>query len=115
MNATIEARIKELLEKAENKDLSNSVRYKCRRDAGILRLLGNLDISPEKLDKDDASTFDRLMDPVTYEPVVVAEGDSLMQLLEDNQDRRDVMTKITNACKEAGLKIDFPSGTIIKA
>lgn len=115
MNAIIEARIDELLVKAETKELSNSVRYKSRRDAAILRLLGNLEVEKVELDAEDKETFERLMDPVTYEPVVVAEGDVIMKILEDNQDRRDVMTKITNACKEAGLKLDFASGKIVKA
>lgn len=115
MNAAIQARIDELMVKANDKELSNSVRYKSRRDAGILRLLGNLGVEKVELDKEDKETFERLMDPVTYEPIVVNEGDSIMKLLEDNQDRRDVMTKITNACKEGGLKIDFTAGKIVKA
>lgn len=115
MNATIQARIDELLVKANDKELSNSVRYKARRDAAILRLIGNAQVDQTGMDKEDRETFERLMDPTTYEPVVVNEGDSLMKLLEDNQDRRDVMTKITNACKEGGLKIDFAAGKIVKA
>lgn len=119
MNATIQARIDELTVKANDKELSNSVRYKCRRDASILRLIDELGGSDldfiETLTPESKETFERLMDPTTYEPVVVNEGDSLMKLLEDNQDRRDVMTKITNACKEGGLKIDFAAGKIVKA
>lgn len=115
MNEAIQTRINELLVKAENKELSNSVRYKSRRDAAILRLIGNAQVERTGMDKEDQETFERLMDPTTYEPVIVAEGDSIMKLLEDNQDRRDVMTKITNACKEGGLKIDFAAGKIVKA
>ena len=111
----IQERIKELNEKAGNKELSNSVRYKCRRDASILQLLGELDVESATLSQESKETFERLMDPETYEPIVVAEGDSIMKILEDNQDRRDVMGKVTKAAEKAGLKLDFASGKIVKA
>lgn len=111
----IQERIEELVKKSENKELSNSVRYKCRRDASILQLLGELDVENADLSDESKETFERLMDPETYEPIVVAEGDSLMKILEDNQDRRDVMGKVTKAAEKAGLKLDFTSGKIVKA
>ena len=39
----------------------------------------------------------------------------IMKILEDNQDRRDVMGKVTKAAEKAGLKLDFASGKIVKA
>ena len=113
----IQERIEELNEKAGNKELSNSVRYKCRRDASILALLEELGVEEVKtgLSQESKETFERLMDPETYEPIVVAEGDSIMKILEDNQDRRDVMGKVTKAAEKAGLKLDFTSGKIVKA
>lgn len=111
--AIINARIEELNEKAGNKELSNSVRYKCRRDASILRLIGNL--GDVELDAEDSITLSRLLDPDVNEPIIVSEGDSIMKILEDNQDRRDVMTKVTKAAEKLGLKLDFASGKIIKA
>ena len=116
MNTNIEARIKELNEKADNKELSNSVRYKARRDASILRLVGNLE--PENgfnFDKEDNETFNRLMDPDVNEPIIVAEGDSLMKIMEENQDRRDVLAKVAKAAEKIGCKIDFAAGKIVKA
>lgn len=111
----IQERIEELVKKSENKELSNSVRYKCRRDASILQLLDELDVENADLSDESKETFERLMDPETYEPIVVAEGDSIMKILEDNQDRRDVMGKVTKAAEKAGLKLDFASGKIVKA
>ena len=110
----IQERIEELVKKSENKELSNSVRYKCRRDASILQLLDELDVENADLSDESKETFERLMDPETYEPIVVAEGDSIMKILEDNQDRRDVMGKVTKAAEKAGLKLDFASGKIVK-
>ena len=110
----IQERIEELVKKSENKELSNSVRYKCRRDASILQLLSELDVENADLSDESKETFERLMDPETYEPIVVAEGDSIMKILEDNQDRRDVMGKVTKAAEKAGLKLDFASGKIVK-
>lgn len=115
MNTQVKDRIAELLAKAEDKNLSNSVRYKCRRDASILRLLGNLEIESKELDEEDDETFGRLLNPEVYDPIVVNEGDSIMKLLEENADRRDVMGKITKAGRDKGLKLDFASGKIIKA
>jgi hypothetical protein len=115
MNASIVGRINELKLKAENKELSNSVRYKCRRDMDILRLIGNGIPEGTVLDDEDRATLARLMDPEVNEPIVVNEGDLIMKILEDNQDRRDVMGKVTKAAEKAGLKLDFASGKIVKA
>ena len=111
----INTRIAELNKKAEDKALSNSVRYKCRRDASILRLIGNLDIESADLDAEDVDTIGRLLNPDVNEPVQVEEGDSIMKLLEENQERRDVMGKLTKAAEKAGLKLDFASGKVVKA
>lgn len=112
----ITSRIKELNEKADNKELSNSVRYKSRRDAAILRLIGNLEPKDGfNFDKDDNETFNRIMDPDVNEPIIVAEGDSLMKIMEENQDRRDVLAKVTKAAEKIGCKVDFAVGKIVKA
>lgn len=110
-----DARIKELTAKADNKDLSNSVRYKSRRDADILTfIVGNVPVE-HALNDADSATLDRLMDPEVFETITVSEGDSIMKLLEENQDRRDVMGKLSKAAEKAGLKLDFASGKVVKA
>jgi hypothetical protein len=117
MNIAINARIKDLEAKAGNKELSNSVRYKSRRDADILRVFDELGVEEDggDLSEESKETLQRLVDPETYEPLVVSEGDNIMKVLEDNQDRRDIMGKVTKAAEKAGLKLDFASGKIVKA
>ena len=112
--ALINDRIAELNKKGEDKALSNSDRYKCRRDASILRLIAN-HVDDKELDAEDDDTLGRLLNPEVYEPILINEGDSIMKLLEDNQDRRDVMGKLNKAAEKAGLKLDFGSGKVVKA
>lgn len=46
--------------------------------------------------------------------IVVNEGDSLLELLQKYDGKKDLQKKLTAACEKAGLAIDYKTGLIVK-
>lgn len=94
--------------------------YKLGRNRRVLCLIRTLldTYDENKLsdaDKDTLTLLTTLENERTVYKVEVHEGDSIMNLLQEYQDVKDIMSKITKACERSGLKQDFTTGTIVKA
>ena len=104
-----------------SKNTRSTKLYALSKERRILHLLRALiEQQPDiKLSEDDMNTFTLLTtlaeERVRYEAVVVNEGDKIQDVLETYKERKDIFKKLQAACEKAGLKMDFSTGTIIKA
>ena len=81
----------------------------------FLRELGRYEEEVE-MEDDMAGKFDSFItsaaDRASHTTIEVREGDSLVELLQRYQDRKDVFAKIQKACEDKGLTINTATGTI---
>ena len=106
-----------------NESISKNTRgtqlYKLGRERRVLHLINSLIAQlgdNVKFSKDDMDTF-VLITTLTSEraersSVEVHEGDSIQELLEKYQDKKDILKKLQTACEKAGLKMNFKTGLI---
>lgn len=106
-----------------NETLSKNTRgtqlYKLGRERRVLHLINSLITQAGdkiKLSEDDMDTFVLITtlsgERNTRTSVEVHEGDSIQELLEKYQDKKDILKKLQNACEKANLVMNFKSGLI---
>lgn len=106
-----------------NESISKNTRgtqlYKLGRDRRVLHLINSLITQvgdKVKFDKDDMDTFVLITtlagERVERSPIEVKEGDSIQELLEKYQDKKDILKKLQNACNKANLVMNFKTGTL---
>lgn len=109
-----------------NETLSKNTRgtqlYKLGRERRVLHLINSL-ISQlggnVSLNEADMDTF-VLITTLTGEradrsSVEVKEGDSILELMQKYAEKKDLAAKLNKAAEKKGLKLDFTTGTVIKA
>lgn len=106
-----------------NESISKNTRgtqlYKLGRDRRVLHLINALLTQlGDKVwfDEEDRDTL-VLITTLTSERAVrssveVHEGDSIQELLEKYQDKKDILKKLQNACEKTGLRMNFKTGLI---
>lgn len=106
-----------------NETLSKNTRgtqlYKLGRERRVLHLINSLITQlgdKVKLYEDDMDTL-VLITTLSGERAVrtsveVHEGDSIQELLEKYQDKKDILKKLQNACEKANLVMNFKTGLI---
>lgn len=106
-----------------NETLSKNTRgtqlYKLGRDRRILHLIASLLKDDTKLEGDDLDTF-VLITTLSSEraertSIEVKEGDTILELMQKYEEKRDLQKKLIAACEKAGLKLDYTSGKVVKA
>lgn len=106
-----------------NETLSKNTRgtqlYKLGRDRRILHLIASLLKDDTKLEGDDLDTF-VLITTLSSEraertSIEVNEGDTILELMQKYEEKRDLQKKLIAACEKAGLKLDYTSGKVVKA
>lgn len=104
-----------------SKNTRSTKLYALGRDRRVLHLIRTLiEKNPDiKLDKDDAETFVLITTLITERAaqisVEVHEGDNILDLLKKYEDKKNIADKLTKACEKAGLKLDYATGTVVKA
>lgn len=93
--------------------------YKLGRDRRILHLIASLLKDDTKLEGDDLDTF-VLITTLSSEraertSIEVKEGDTILELMQKYEEKRDLQKKLIAACEKAGLKLDYTSGKVVKA
>ena len=106
-----------------NETLSKNTRgtqlYKLGRDRRVLHLIASLLKDDTKLEGDDLDTF-VLITTLSSEraertSIEVKEGDTILELMQKYEEKRDLQKKLIAACEKAGLKLDYTSGKLVKA
>lgn len=106
-----------------NETLSKNTRgtqlYKLGRERRVLHLIASLLKDDTKLEGDDLDTF-VLITTLSSEraersSVEVKEGDSILELMQKYEEKKDLQKKLVTACEKAGLKLDYTSGKVVKA
>lgn len=109
-----------------NESISKNTRgtqlYKLGRDRRVLHLINSLITQLDdkvKFDEADMDTF-VLITTLSSEraersSVEVHEGNSIQELLEKYQDKKDILKKLQNACEKANLVMNFKTGLIEKS
>ena len=106
-----------------NETLSKNTRgtqlYKLGRERRVLHLINSLITQlgdNVKFSKDDMDTFVLITtlsgERAVRSSVEVHEGDSIQELLEKYQDKKDILKKLQNACEKANLVMNFKTGLI---
>ena len=106
-----------------NETLSKNTRgtqlYKLGRERRVLHLISSLITQAGdkiKLSEDDLDTFVLITtlagERAVRSSIEVKEGDSIQELLEKYQDKKDILKKLQTACEKAGLVMDFKTGLI---
>lgn len=112
-----------------NETLSKNTRgtqlYKLGRDRRVLHLIRSLltlagdDDGLVELSENDMDTFVLITTLASERPerssIEVNEGDSILELLQKYEDKKDLQKKLATACEKKGLKLDYVSGTVVKA
>ena len=103
-----------------NESLSKNTRgtqlYKLGRERRVLHLINALlsQIENVKLSEDDMDTFVLITtlagERAIRSSVEVHEGDSIQELLEKYQDKKDILKKLQNACEQMSLVMNFKTG-----
>lgn len=103
-----------------NKTTRNTKLYKIKRDERTITLIQHLieqlptDYKWEKSDRDTFILLTTLAsERVTYEPIIVQEGDMIIDLLQKYDGRKDIMNKLTAACASVNCHMDFASGKVV--
>ena len=96
--------------------------YKLSRDRRVLHLINTLLTqvgNKIRLLDDDIDTLVLITtlsgERAVRSSVEVHEGDSIQELLEKYQDKKDILKKLQNACEKAGLRMNFKTGLIEKS
>jgi len=101
------------------KSTRGTQRYKLSRDRRILHLIKSLITDSTEITEENMNTFVLLTtlesEKKVYDAVVVKEGDSILQLAEKYDDRKDPIGKIKAACDKAGLVMNYSTGLIEKS
>lgn len=109
-----------------NETLSKNTRgtqlYKLGRECRVLHLVSSL-VSQlgDKVVLNDADrdTLVLITTLASERPertsVEVQEGDSILELMQKYADKKDLQRKLVQACEKKGLKLDYKSGTVVKA
>ena len=106
-----------------NETLSKNTRgtqlYKLGRERRVLHLINSLIAQlgdNVKFSKDDMDTFVLITtlagERTARSSVEVHEGDSIQELLEKYQDKKDILKKLQIACEKANLVMNFKTGLI---
>lgn len=112
-----------------NETLSKNTRgtqlYKLGRDRRVLHLIRSLltlagdDDGLVELSEDDMDTFVLITtlagERAERSSIEVNEGDSILELLQKYEEKKDLQKKLATACEKKGLKLDYVSGTVVKA
>lgn len=107
---------------AVTKNTRGTQLYKLGRERRVLHLINSLLTQlgdNTKLEKDDLDTF-VLITTLASEraertSIEVCEGDSILDLLQKYDGKKDIQHKLTTACEKAGLKLDYTTGKVVKA
>lgn len=96
--------------------------YKLGRDRRVMHLIGSLveQLGDKvKLTADDMDTFVLITtlsgERTERSSVEVNEGDSILELLQKYEDKKDLQKKLATACEKKGLKLDYATGKVVKA
>ena len=112
-----------------NETLSKNTRgtqlYKLGRDRRVLHLIRSLltlagdDAGLVELSENDMNTFVLITtlarERTERSSIEVNEGDSILELLQKYEEKKDLQKKLATACEKKGLKLDYISGTVVKA
>lgn len=112
-----------------NETLSKNTRgtqlYKLGRDRRVLHLIRSLltlagdDDGLVELSENDMNTFVLITtlagERAERSSIEVNEGDSILELLQKYEEKKDLQKKLATACEKKGLKLDYASGTVVKA
>ena len=109
-----------------NESISKNTRgtqlYKLGTERRVLHLINSLITQlgdNVKFSKDDMDTFVLITtlagERAVRSSVEVHEGDSIQELLEKYQDKKDILKKLQNACEKANLVMNFKTGLIEKS
>lgn len=112
-----------------NEALSKNTRgtqlYKLGRDRRVLHLIRSLltlagdDDGLVELSENDMNTFVLITtlagERTERSSIEVNEGDSILELLQKYEEKKDLQRKLATACEKKGLKLDYASGTVVKA
>lgn len=109
-----------------NESISKNTRgtqlYKLGRERRVLHLINSLITQLDdkvKFDEADMDTFVIITtlasERAERSSVEVHEGDSIQELLEKYQDKKDILKKLQNACEKANLVMNFKTGLIEKS
>lgn len=112
-----------------NETLSKNTRgtqlYKLGRDRRVLHLIRSLltlagdDDGLVELSENDMNTFVLITtlagERTERSSIEVNEGDSILELLQKYEEKKDLQKKLATACEKKGLKLDYASGTVVKA
>lgn len=113
---------KSIAETKTSESISKNTRstklYALSRERRVLHLIRSLlENNDIKLSADDMDTFVLLTtlasERSTQSPIVINEGDKILDVLHNYMDRKAV--NIMKAAERKGLKTDYASGTFIKA
>lgn len=96
--------------------------YKLGRDRRVLQLISSLmeQLGDKvKLSEDDMDTFVLITtlesERAERTSVTVSEGDSILELMQKYEDKKDLQAKLTKAAEKAGLVLNYRTGKIEKA
>ena len=94
-------------------------RHALRRDLRIVTLLAEVTktISAEEmmLTEEALMGFNQLCYPaVAGSRVVVQEGDSILLLMEEYSEVKDLLSKLNKAADKTGCRLDFATGKVVK-
>lgn len=106
-----------------NESISKNTRgtqlYKLGRDRRVLHLINSLITQlgdKVKFSEADMDTFVLITtlagERTVRSSVEVHEGDSIQELLEKYQDKKDILKKLQNACEKANLVMNFKTGML---
>ena len=112
-----------------NETLSKNTRgtqlYKLGRDRRVLHLIRSLltlagdDDGLVELSENDMDTFVLITtlagERTERSSIEVNEGDSILELLQKYEEKKDLQKKLATACEKKGRKLDYVSGTVVKA
>ena len=87
--------------------------YKLGRDRRILSLIKTLlESSPDI--KLKGAERDTLVLITTLSTIEVNEGDSILELLQKYEDKKNIQQKLQEACEKKGLVMNYQTGTIVR-
>ena len=109
-----------------NETLSKNTRgtqlYKLGRERRVLHLVSSLisqlgdKVVLNDADRDTLILITTLASERTERSSIeVNEGDSILELLQKYEEKKDLQKKLAAACEKKGLKLDYKSGTVVKA
>lgn len=110
-----------------NETLSKNTRgtqlYKLGRDRRVLHLIRSLltragdDDGLVELSENDMNTFVLITtlagERTERSSIEVNEGDSILELMQKYEEKKDLQKKLATACAKKGLKLDYASGTVV--